>query len=127
MGLKTKFVVLLSKYRALLPCIVAQAKHETGNFTSNVYLKDNNMFGMKLPEKRPTVATQGMKSPEGNYYAHYTSDAESLRDLFLWMDYVSFPVTVSGPDEYASRLKDKSYYGASLASYQSALKNWLKV
>src|SRR6478609_10827242 len=119
MGLKSKFIVLLSKYRALLPYIIAQAKHETGGFTSSLYQKENNMFGMNFPTVRPTVATKG-GTYEGMTKAHYTSDAESLKDLLLWMDYVKFPVSVKDSDEYASRLKDKSYFGASLASYQSA-------
>lgn len=133
MGLKSKFIVLLSKYRALLPFIEAQAKLETGNFTSKVYLKDNNMFGMKLPVKRPTVATKGLPSPGSeanggapNYYAHYLSDADSLRDLFLWMDYVNFPTTVKDSNQYAVELKNRSYYGADLVSYQKNLDYWLK-
>lgn len=82
------------------------------------------MFGMKLPVKRPTIATRGLMSPEGNNYAHYQSDADGLRDLFLWMDYVKFPTSVKDSNEYAERLKGKSYFGASLVLYQKNLKYW---
>jgi len=115
----------MSKYRALMPFILAQAKHETGNFTSNLYLKNNNLFGMKLPTRRPTVATKGLMSPEGNYYAAYSSDGESIRDLFLWMDYTKFPTMVKNANEYASELKQRAYFGDSLANYQNALNKFL--
>ena len=126
MGLVSKFFVLLSRYRSLLPYITAQAKLETGGFTSGVYSTDNNMFGMKWTQgRRGQVATKGLISPEGNYYAHYSSDVASLRDLLLWMDYAGFPVSVANSDQYAIELKNRGYFTAGLSLYQSNLKVWL--
>lgn len=36
--------------------VLAQAKIETGNFTSKIFRENNNMFGMKLPGRRTTTA-----------------------------------------------------------------------
>lgn len=36
--------------------VYSQAIIESGNFTSNVWRENNNMFGMKMPERRATLA-----------------------------------------------------------------------
>lgn len=36
--------------------VYSQAIIESGNFTSNIWKENNNMFGMKMPERRPTLA-----------------------------------------------------------------------
>lgn len=36
--------------------VYSQAIIESGNFTSNIWRENNNMFGMKMPERRPTLA-----------------------------------------------------------------------
>ena len=128
MGLKNRAIILLSKYRLLLPYIVAQAKHETGNFKSEVYLTDHNMFGMKfINGARGQVATSGLPSPEGDHYAHYASDTDSLNDLLLWFDYEKFPTSVTDAGQYATELKNRNYFTAGLSSYVKALLGWLSI
>lgn len=46
--------------------IVAQAKLETGNFTSKVFLENNNLFGMKQAVLRPTTC-KGTNLNHGYY------------------------------------------------------------
>jgi uncharacterized FlgJ-related protein len=60
---------------------LAQAKIETGNFTSKIFIENNNMFGMKLPERRRTTAIG-----EKHNHAEYTSWIQSLIDYKLWQD-----------------------------------------
>lgn len=36
--------------------VYSQAIIESGNFTSNIWRENNNMFGMKMPERRATLA-----------------------------------------------------------------------
>ena len=36
--------------------VYSQAIIESGNFTSNIWKENNNMFGMKMPERRSTLA-----------------------------------------------------------------------
>jgi len=129
MGLKSRAVILLSKYRALMPYIVAQAKHETNNFTSNVYLKDHNMFGMKwINGARGQIATKGLKSPDGpdDYYAHFESDSAGVIDLLKLFEAKKFPVSVEDGNEFASELKKRGYFGAPLEAYQNRINYWLK-
>lgn len=57
--------------------LYAQAWHETGGFTSPVFLQNNNLFGMRLPKKRETYAT-GSNLNHATFKNHY----DSIRDYF---------------------------------------------
>ena len=120
-----KIYIKMTKYGDLLPYIEAQAKHESAGFASVVYKSQNNMFGMKHPTNRPSVGVKGMAASDGGFYQKYSSDFESLQDLFLWMDYTKFPTTVKNSDEYAEQLKARGYFTAGIAEYRTALKNWI--
>jgi flagellum-specific peptidoglycan hydrolase FlgJ len=61
--------------------VLAQAKIETGNFTSRIFTENNNMFGMKLPERRETTAVG-----ENRNHAKYTDWIQSIKDYKLWQD-----------------------------------------
>lgn len=123
--LLNKVYIKMTKYGDLLPYIEAQAKHETGNFSSSVYKSLNNMFGMKHPSSRPYVGVKGTAASDGGFYQKYSSDFESLHDLFLWMDYTKFPTTVTNSDHFVEELKKRSYFGASIDEYKNAVKLWL--
>ncbi len=60
---------------------LAQAIHESGNFTSRRFVQDNNMFGMKKAEIRKTTA---IKTRNG--YAVYGSWKKSVEDFFLMQE-----------------------------------------
>jgi uncharacterized FlgJ-related protein len=60
---------------------LAQAKIETGNFTSKIFRENNNMFGMKLPYRRATTAVG-----ENRNHAKYTDWIQSIKDYKLWQD-----------------------------------------
>jgi len=85
------------------------------------------MFGMLMPKKRPTLATPGTASREtpGANWAKFKTDGDSIRDLFLWMDFTRFPMLVSDADEYANELKKRNYYGDTVTNYSNALKAWI--
>lgn len=110
-----------------MPYIVAQAKLESGNFTSRVFKLNNNYFGMKMPKVRPTTASSpGLLSPEGNNYAYYNSESDSVADLLLWMDYTKFPTRVANAMDYTRELKSRKYFGASEIVYAKNIEYWLK-
>lgn len=122
-------IIRESEYAALEQYIIAQAKHETANFTSNVYRVDNNMFGMKLALRRPQNAKKGLASPEPEpykYYARFESDSESMKDFIEWLRFNRFPTNVANVDEYAQKMKDKGFYGDSVENYSRALRRWMR-
>lgn len=65
---------------------LAQAYHESGAWTSQLYLKGNNMFGMKPATKRSSTAT-GTVQIGSMVYAAYRCPLDSIRDYFKRLDY----------------------------------------
>lgn len=62
--------------------VLAQAKVETGHFTSNIFKENNNLFGMKVAWNRPTTAIGRNRG-----HAVYSSWRESLLDYALYSAY----------------------------------------
>ncbi len=65
--------------------VFAQALLESAEFKSNVFKTRNNLFGMKVPGKRPTVASNVGKKG----YAHYDNWVQSVEDYRLYQNYVT--------------------------------------
>lgn len=71
-----KLVELLKDCNFKYPYIIlAQAKLESGNFTSSLFRSNNNMFGMKKPRKRSTTSMY-----EKNGYAYYRDWIDCVYD-----------------------------------------------
>ena len=98
--------------------ITAHAMHETGIFTSRVFLEDNNAFGMHLPLKRETEAT----GQDDAGFAYYDDVQDSILDLALWFDYHKKELSFNTAENYCEYLKSKGYYEASFISYLAAFK-----
>jgi hypothetical protein len=129
MGLVQRLYIRLTKYRKLLPYVVAQAKFETTNFTSLAYREEKNMFGMKHPIHRPALGVAGGVHDTGKdrgVMQKYTSTLQSLRDFFLWLDYTKFPVEVGGVEQYTTELQERGYFTVGWDVYTSGLKKYLK-
>jgi len=62
--------------------VILQSRLETGYFTSDIFLNANNLFGMRYPSRRPTVAT-GIY----NEHAKYAHWSDSVIDYALWQKY----------------------------------------
>lgn len=115
----------------LAALIVAQARHETGNYTSAAFTNCNNCFGYKYVGQ--DIATQCIKSSEADFYAGYDTINDSVTELTDWIsrrqDEGKFPAdlsTITTPDNYAALLKNAGYYGDSLTNYTNALIKWLQ-
>lgn len=62
--------------------ILAQAKLESGNYTSRAFREQNNLFGLHVARQRPTLAKKGKGK-----LAHYNSWRDSVVDYaFLVAD-----------------------------------------
>lgn len=70
----------LLSMRALFPKIILiQAKIESNNYTSMLYQKNKNMFGMKISTERVTTSGDGRAG-----YKSYVNWKESVMDYILW-------------------------------------------
>lgn len=94
-----KLIAKLKELNVKFPYIVlAQAKLETGNFTSKIFKENNNLFGMREAKQRITTA-QGTE----NNHAYYHSWQESVLDYaFYQCRYLS---SISTEAQYFNYLK----------------------
>jgi len=99
--------------------ITSQAAHETTNFTSYIFNKNNNAFGMKF---------QGQKTASGekNGYAYYDEGlAGSVADYKrLFKSYGL--VSVATVESFVKLLKDQEYFEAPYDQYLAGVKYYLK-
>jgi len=97
--------------------LVAQAAHETANFTSDIFKENNNLFGMKLPKVRQTTAT-------GENRGHATfKDIEScIEDMRLYLKYMGYLSTYSSIEKYIESLKEKRYFTDTIENYTKGMK-----
>jgi hypothetical protein len=116
----------------LATLIVAQARHETGGYTSNVFKTCNNCFGYKWVGQS-SAAGPCTSSPEGNEYAKYNTIEQSTHELTQWIrrrqTEGKFPAdlhTINTPDQYGDLLKTAGYFGDSLTAYVNGLIYWLQ-
>jgi hypothetical protein len=75
-----KLISYIKELRIKYPHIVlAQAKIESGNYSSFIFKNNNNLFGMRYPKIR-TTTSKGSKLG----YAYYSSWRESVIDYALY-------------------------------------------
>jgi hypothetical protein len=110
--------------------LIAQAKHETGNFKSNAFIKFNNAFGYKRYAGSKWQIGSGNISTEGNAYAAYDQLSDSVNEVLDWLKrrqnegkLVISQLTT--PEAYALALKNSGYFGASVNEYIQGLKFFL--
>jgi len=107
-------------YNLMRPLIVAQSKVESGNYSSDLFKRSNNAFGMKNASRRDQLG-----SPEaGTDYRKYSSLSESIQDFVLYLNAVKFP-TVFDVSSYVRELKKRGYFESSQSDYIKAMESWM--
>ena len=98
--------------------LTSQAAHETGNFTSAIFLNNNNLFGMKLPNSRQTTAI-GQKDG----FAYFENLEDSINDLIIYLKSQSI-VKFSTVDNYVNQIKERNYFVEDLEQYKKSVKQF---
>ena len=109
-----KFISMLDEINLPYPHItLAQAKLETGNFTSKIFNENHNSFGQKEAKVRINLA-------RGTQYGHayYNNWEESILDYAFW--YSTYASKCKSEEEFY-QLLDKVYAEDEL--YSKKLKN----
>ena len=115
--------------------IVAQARHETGNYSSRFFTVGNNAFGYSYyPGSKWQLDKGGPLADNGIPIAQYANIQNSVHELTDWIKrrqaQGKFPAdlgTITTPEQYAQLLKNAGYYGDTVANYTAGLIRWLKV
>jgi len=108
---------------SMIRLLQAQAIHETGNFTSRLFLENNNVFGMKIPSIRKTLNI----APGNQQFSKFASVDDSIKDMLFYLDHFSIPLDLADPFLYAQILKDKNYYEDPVEIYFKGLSNGLRI
>lgn len=131
-ALKSKGVSL-----RLLPTMLQQVLHEAGGFkfaskASDLAKTDNNLSGIMFINKpKQKNAVRGSQMPLKDtggkvaYYANFLTVQDWANDYIrILSEYKSKPLEATDEADFAKRLKDSGYYGATYESYLAALKSW---
>lgn len=94
---------------------------ETGGWTSNLYTKNNNMFGMHQPLTRNTLSL----GPDKNGWARFSSITDSVLDLILYMQTFSYPKDFATVDDMVTFMKSKGYFEEPYTQYLAGVKSRL--
>jgi uncharacterized FlgJ-related protein len=113
--------------------IVAQARHETGNYTSSFFTTGKNAFGYSyVAGAKWQMSTPGTNADNGLPVAQYSTVQNSVHELTDWIKrrqaQGKFPAnlgTITTPQQYAQLLKNAGYYGDTVTNYTNGLVHWI--
>lgn len=114
-----------SKYEGLTPYLVAQAKHESANFTSPLFKSQKNVWGMKSGSSPNQPGEPGREAPDGGNYRKYNSITEATDGIIFWLDRKNFPVSVPSVTSFVNELKDRHFFTDSKENYINGMQRFL--
>jgi len=100
---------------SLLPYVMAQARHESNDFKSDLFKRAKNIFGMKIASQRKQ---RGTKSGSSNGYAIYKSCFWSVYDFFERIQQFDKTNDLFKKGESSLDIGYKSEAGMSVSSYR---------
>ena len=80
--------------------VLAQARLETGNFTSDIFKENHNLFGMKVAGKRPTSALGVHRG-----HAQYRNWKDSVVDYALFQSFIIAKLPNNNIEEYRNYIQ----------------------
>lgn len=112
--------------RTMQRIILAQAKHESGNFTNPLTVNHNNIFAMHHPGKsRPTTSLGPWGRAEGRTcFASFASIESSVTDYILYKKSYGI-VDKENERGYVYELKRHRYFEASTELYIRCVQRWM--
>lgn len=126
------------KNKAGLPVVlsallVAQARHETGNYTSRHFIQSRNAFGYSFDPRSAWQTGSGGIADNNSPVGVYDSIEDSTREVVDWIYRRvadgKFPADLSSivtPERYAELLRSAGYYTAPLSVYAGGLAKWFE-
>jgi len=105
---------------------IDQVRLESDNYTSNVFMTDDNLDGYKYVDGAEFQEGPGLQSPEGDYYAQYASVENSAHELSAWwarrVSQDGFDLgTLTSISAYAGALKQFGWYQSSQLAYAARM------
>jgi hypothetical protein len=117
----------------LADLLVAQSKHETGDYTSSFFLLDNNAFGYSYVAGAYWQIGRGGIADNGAPIAKYATIEDSTGEMVDWIyrrvNEGKFPANladITTPERYGQLLKDAGYYQDKSTTYIDGLRRWFQ-
>lgn len=114
-----------SEYKNYLPWLVAQSKHETGNWSSSLFKNHNSLFGFKESKRVEWNGYRGPVSPEGDYYAGYKSWVDSAQHYLNWLRFNNIPTDLNNVEDFVSAIRNKGFFTDTYDNYINGVKRFL--
>lgn len=112
--------------REMQRIILAQAKHESGEFTNPLTVKHNNLFAMRHPKRRSTLSLGAFAEAEGRGgYASYSSIDSAVADYILYMRFAAVQ-PMPDAESYITQLKNKKYFTDRTSRYFGGVAYFMK-
>lgn len=111
--------------------IVAQARHETGDFTSKIFKENNNAFGYTfVAGGQYQLPSKGRIADNKQPTAMYASVEDSTKEMVAWLQRREKEgklkmSELTTPEAYAAALKKSGYYTDAESRYLTAMRKWL--
>ncbi len=97
---------------------VAVSAFETADWTSNIYRKNHNLFGMKLPKVRRTTAVG-----ENLNHATYVNNINSALDFICYLRALDYPRHYNDLYEFVLNMKSKGYFEVDFNHYYAGVQS----
>lgn len=112
---------------------VAQSAHETGGWTSNFFVNNNNAFGYScVPGAKWQNGCSVGSADNGIKVGNYDSIEDSAQELVDWIyrrindgEFPSDLDSITTSDQYSKLLKNAGYYGDTYQNYATDVKKWI--
>lgn len=115
----------------LASLLIAQAQHETANFTSNLFTRFNNAFGYSFTPDSRYQSGAGTIADNNQPIGIYNNIEDSTKEIIDWIyrrvKDGKFPAnleTITTPEQYAALLKNAGYYTDTLSNYAAGVRNY---
>jgi len=103
----------------------AVSAHETAMWSSELFLRANNLFGMKIPTERLSLRA-GSYTIGKEVYSAYATIEDSIKDFILYLKARMYANDFKTIQELTLFMQSKGYYTDSFANYSAAVKRRLE-
>lgn len=105
--------------------IVAQSKHESGNYKNSLTRRHNNVFARWWSKYDKYSVGSGAKAEGHSKFARYQSVELATLSQVAYFKRKGYSMKWSTPEAFAKELKAKGYYEDSTSNYSRALRRHL--
>lgn len=105
--------------------IVAQSKHESGNYKNNL-TKYHNVFGRHYHKTDTMAVSAGARAEGHSNFAIYPSLKYATISQINYLKRKKYSFRWKSAKQYAIELKSKGYYEATVEDYTAALQSYIK-